>query len=63
MSRIYTCADCDGAYCVDCDGGLDSCELCHKGPFCDDCAAEDHGTGVCTHPEDDEAEAEEVGRG
>jgi len=40
MSTIYRCIGCDLHYCVDCDGGQDSCEKCHTGPWCDDCAAE-----------------------
>lgn len=40
MSTIYECIDCQQHYCVDCDGGEDSCAVCHTGPRCSDCAAE-----------------------
>lgn len=41
MSTIYRCVGCDLHYCADCDGGHDSCDTCHLGPWCPDCAADD----------------------
>jgi len=37
---VYRCTDCELSYCDNCEGGQDSCYLCHTGPRCDDCAAE-----------------------
>ncbi len=48
MSTIYYCVACDQPYCVECDGGQDSCEVCNRGPFCDDCAVE-HGAECKTN--------------
>jgi hypothetical protein len=48
MSTIYLCVDCENHYCVDCDGGEDSCSACHTGPRCNDCTVEheaEHGEG------------------
>lgn len=50
----YQCIDCELYYCVECDPGEDTCEDCHSGPRCNDCAA-DH---VYAHggPEDESYE-------
>ena len=42
---VYQCADCGLHYCTDCDGGIDQCDECRRGPLCHDCAAENH-TGM-----------------
>lgn len=48
----YQCIDCELHYCLNCDdGGEDSCEKCHTGPRCNECAvdhAREHTTcGRC----------------
>lgn len=40
MSTIYECVECDLRYCVNCDGGQDTCASCHRGPMCEECAAD-----------------------
>lgn len=42
MSNVYQCIECEQHYCSTCEGGVDHCEECLRGPLCDECAAENH---------------------